>query len=205
MRGIPGAKGKQRASLPGFQRPLGGVPPRPCVDRSLRAWPSHAEPWAPGTARGPPRPRAAGTGSPAGHSALELISQPPLTGTLLKEWDLQGISEIPSLSCRHDWPDPSEPVRAAGPQGMGPLACPAPDCCGLSTHRCFGGLDTSASRRHASSSWARVLGGVRGGTAESWVQAGWARGTVRGCPVPPPHRWWRPARSAGDTRADSVG
>lgn len=123
---IPGAKGKQRASLPASNVPWAGVPPRPCVDRSLRAWPSHAEPWAPGTARGPPRPRAAGTGSPAGHSALELISQPPLTGTLLKEWDLQGISEIPSLSCRHDWPDPSEPAQSSWTSRHGSSGLPPP-------------------------------------------------------------------------------
>lgn len=38
-----------------------------------------------------------------------------------------------------------------------------------STHRCFWGFDTSASLRQASSSCAKVLGGVRGGIAGSWV------------------------------------
>lgn len=37
------------------------------------------------------------------------------------------------------------------------------------THRCFWGFDTSVSRRQASSSCAKVLGGVRGGIAGSWV------------------------------------
>lgn len=73
-----------------------------------------------------------------------------------------------------------------------------------STHRCFGGLDTSASLRQASSSWARVLGGVRGGIAGSWVNR-WARAAVRECPLLPPHRWCRLARSAGGTRTDSSG
>lgn len=34
---------------------------------------------------------------------------------------------------------------------------------------CFGGLETSSSLRHASSSCAKVLGGGRGGMAGSWM------------------------------------
>lgn len=85
------------------------------------------------------------------------------------------------------------------------LLHPHPNLCltSPSTHRCFGGFDTSASLRQASSSCARVLGGGRGGIAGSWVK-GWARGVVRGCP-PLPHRWCRLIRSPGDPRADSKG
>lgn len=99
----------------------------------------------------------------------------------------------PSLSHR-----PGLPVHALHPQRQPSASDAAP------THRCFGGLDTSASLRQASSSWARVLGGVRGGTAGSWVNR-WARVAARECPPLPPHRWCRLVRSAGGTRTDSKG
>lgn len=102
-----------------------------------------------------------------------------------------------------------DPAEKALPLATGWVPASTPHPClalddGSCTHRCFGGFDTSASLRQASSSWARVLGGVRGGIAGSWVN-GWARGAARGCPLLLPHRWCRPARSAGDARADSKG
>lgn len=49
-------------------------------------------------------------------------------------------------------------------------------------------VETSSSRRQASSSWARVLGGGRGGMAGSWIN-GWAGWWLRRWPQlpPPPH------------------
>lgn len=49
-------------------------------------------------------------------------------------------------------------------------------------------METSSSLRQASSSWAKVLGGGRGGMAGSWTK-GWAGWWLRRCPQfpPPPH------------------
>lgn len=49
-------------------------------------------------------------------------------------------------------------------------------------------METSSRRRQASSSWARVLGGGRGGMAGSWMK-GWAGWWLRRWPQlpPPPH------------------
>lgn len=49
-------------------------------------------------------------------------------------------------------------------------------------------VETSSSRRQASSSWAKVLGGGRGGMAGSWMN-GWAGWWLRRWPQlpPPPH------------------
>ena len=49
-------------------------------------------------------------------------------------------------------------------------------------------VETSSSLRQASSSWARVLGGGRGGMAGSWIN-GWAGWWLRRWPQlpPPPH------------------
>lgn len=77
----------------------------------------------------------------------------------------------------HPPPAPFVPRAARGPS----LSC---------RYRGFCGLETSARRRHASSSWARVLGGVRGGMAGSCTK-GWAGCAPRGWP-PVPQGWWRP-------------
>lgn len=107
-----------------------------------------------------------------------------------------------SLRRAGTWAEKAPPL--SGRPGLQPQTSPSPHLCTAATHRCFGGLDTSASRRQASSSCARVLGGVRGGIAGSWVN-GWARAAARGCPLLPPSRGCRPARSAGNARLDSKG
>lgn len=76
-------------------------------------------------------------------------------------------------------------INPAAQQGGGAASVLTPRSVG--SYRCFCGLDTSASLRQASSSWANVLGGVSGGMAGSWTK-GWAGCTARGWLLLP--HWW---------------